>query len=36
MSVKALSDFAAYGVRAEAAPAGEADVAVCLVSLSSV
>jgi hypothetical protein len=30
-----LSDFAAYGVRAEAAPAGESDVAVFLASLSS-
>src|ERR1700712_2003226 len=30
-----LSDFAAHGVRAEAAPAGESDVAVFLSSLSS-
>ncbi|MFM0515614.1 transposase, partial [Paraburkholderia sp. RL17-373-BIF-A] len=30
-----LSDFAAHGVRAEAAPAGESDVAVFLASLSS-
>ncbi|WP_260858808.1 hypothetical protein [Paraburkholderia sp. BCC1885] len=30
-----LSEFAAHGVRAEAAPAGESDVAVFLASLSS-
>lgn len=30
-----LSEFAAYGVRAEAAPAGESDLAVFLASLSS-
>jgi hypothetical protein len=30
-----LSDFAAHGVRAEASPAGESDVAVFLASLSS-
>ncbi|CAN7734614.1 hypothetical protein LJR267_009198 [Paraburkholderia hospita] len=32
---KGRSDFAAHGVRAEAAPAGESDVAVFLASLSS-